>query len=285
VNETTDAAPVPRVEDALEELELRLLLEALAERYGYDLRGYVRRAILRRVHRRMVDEGCTTISGLTERVLHDPGVLERLLLDMSHCASSMFSDPPFFAALRAMVFPRLRTYPFVRVWDAGCSSGEEAFSLAILLREEGLDDRARLYATDINDAVVRKAREGVFPRERVDQYAHQYRAAGGRDAFSDYYEPAGTHIRFDPSLVEKSVFSRHNLVVDGPFNEFHLIVCRNVLTEFDADLRVRVHDLLYDSLARFGILALGGGESIGFTPHTDGYEELDPMQGIYRKVA
>jgi chemotaxis protein methyltransferase CheR len=284
VNETTGAATT-KVEDALEELELRLLLEALAERYGYDLSGYVRSSIMRRVHRRMIEEGCSTISGLTERVLHDPGVLERLLLDMSDCATSMFCDPPFFGALRSKVFPRLRTYPFVRVWDAGCSSGEEAFSLAILLREEGLDDRARLYATDINDAVVRKAREGVFPRERVDQYAQQYRAAGGRDAFSDYYEPDGTGVRFDPSLVEKSVFSRHNLVVDGPFNEFHLIVCRNVLTEFDADLRDRVHDLLYESLARFGILALGGGESVGFTPHTDGYEELDPVQGIYRKIA
>lgn len=282
MNEATDAS-VPG--DDLEELELRLLLEALAERYGYDLTGYVRASIHRRVRHRMVEEGCATISGLTERVLHDPAVLERLLVDMSDCASSMFADTAFYAALRSLVLPRLRTYPFVRVWDAGCSSGEEPFSLAILLREEDLEHRSRLYATDINNAVVERAREGVFPRELVTQYAGQYRAAGGRGAFSDYYEPQGTAVRFDPSLVEKAVFSRHNLVVDGPFNEFHLIVCRNVLSEFDADLQRRVHDLFYDSLARFGFIALGAGEVLGGTPHTAAYEELDPTQGIYRKIA
>jgi chemotaxis protein methyltransferase CheR len=271
--------------DDLEELELRLLLQALAERYGYDLTGYVRASIHQRIRHRMVEEGCSTISGLTERVLHDPAVLERLLLDMSHCASSMFGDTAFYGALRRLVMPRLRTYPFVRVWDAGCSSGEEPFSLAILMREEGLEGRSRLYATDINDAVVERAREGVFPRELVGQYAGQYREAGGRGAFSDYYENVGTAVRFDPSLVEKAVFSRHNLVVDGPFNEFHLIVCRNVLSEFDAELRARVHDLFAQSLARFGFLALGAGQGIGSEAHAAAYEALDAGQGIYRKVA
>jgi len=159
-----------------------------------------------------------------------------------------------------------------------------AFSLAILMREEGLEGRSRLYATDINNAVVERAREGVFPRELVGQYAGQYREAGGRGAFSDYYEALGKAVRFDPTLVEKAVFSRHNLVVDGPFNEFHLIVCRNVLSEFDADLQRRVHDLFCQSLARFGFLALGAGEGIGSGPHAAAYEELDGSQGIYRKV-
>jgi chemotaxis protein methyltransferase CheR len=271
--------------DDLEDLELRLLLQALAERYGYDLTGYVRSSIHQRVCHRVVEEGCSTISGLTERVLHDPAVLERLLLDMSHCVSSMFGEAPFYAALRNLVLPLLRTYPFVRVWDAGCSSGEEPFSLAILMREEGLEGRSRLYATDINNAVVQRAREGVFPRELVGQYAGQYRDAGGRAAFADYYENMGTAVRFDPTLVEKAVFSRHNLVVDGPFNEFHLIVCRNVLSEFDADLQARVHELFAQSLARSGFLALGAGEAIASPAHAGAYEALDASQGIYRKVS
>ena len=270
--------------DAVQDLELRLLLEGIYQQYGYDFRGYARSSIRRRVWRRIAEENLQTISGLQERILHDPGCMERLLLDLSVNVTSMFRDPTFFRALREKVVPVLRTYPFVRVWNAGCSSGEETMSLAILLSEEGLADRMRIYATDINGEVLERARSRVFPLERMREYTSNYISAGGRAAFSDYYKTYGDVVQFAPELTDGIVFAQHNLVSDSDFNEFHLIVCRNVMIYFDRPLQDRVTGLLHRSLVRFGVLALGQKESMRFTSHAADFEELDAREKIYRRV-
>ena len=280
------ALPVgPARRPATEQLELRLLLEAIYEQYGYDFREYARSSLTRRVWRRVLEEGVATISGLQERVLHDPACLERLVHDLSINVTTMFRDPSFFAALRTRVVPLLRTYPFIRVWNPGCSTGEETYSLAILLAEEGLGERTRIYATDVNAAVLQQARDGMFPLEKMREYTEQYIQAGGKAAFSDYYKVFGERARFDPSLVDNVVFAQHNLVSDAAFNEFHLIVCRNVMIYFDRSLQDKVHGLFVHSLARFGVLALGHKESIRFTEHASAYEELDGPEKIYRRVS
>jgi chemotaxis protein methyltransferase CheR len=210
--------------------------------------------------------------------------MERLLLDLSINVTSMFRDPTFFQALRQKVVPLLRTYPFMRIWNAGCSTGEETFSLAILLREEGLYDRARIYATDINDSVVERARAGSFPLEKMRDYTENYIRAGGTEAFSTYYTTDGNTARFKPELLEQVVFAQHNLVSDAPFNEFNMIVCRNVMIYFGKTLQDRVHELFYESLDPFGILALGHKESIKFTKYEERYEALDAPEKLYRKM-
>lgn len=270
--------------DAVEDLELRLLLEGIFQRYGYDFREYARSSIRRRVWRRVTEEGLETISGLQERLLHDPACMDRLLLDLSVSVTGMFRDPTFFAALRRTVVPILRTYPFVRVWNAGCSSGEETMSLAILLREEGFGDRVRIYATDINTEVIERAQRGVFPLERMREYTSNYIASGGRGEFSGYYKIVGDMVRFAPDLADNIVFAQHNLVSDADFNEFHLILCRNVMIYFDRHLQDRVVGLLHRSLIRFGVLALGQKESLRFNTHSAAFEELDPKEKIYRRI-
>jgi chemotaxis protein methyltransferase CheR len=271
--------------ERLDDIELHLLLEGMYQHYGYDFRGYARGSIKRRIWRRVLDEGLQTISALQERVLHDPDCMQRLLLDLSISVTSMFRDPSFYAALRQRVVPLMRTYPFIRVWNAGCSTGEETYSVAIVLREEGLADRTRIYATDINDVVLDQARKGLFPLDKMREYTQHYIEAGGRSSFSDYYKVYGDKVRFDPSLVDSVVFAQHNLVSDGSFNEFNLIVCRNVMIYFDRSLQDKVHDLFYESLVRFGVLALGHKESIRFTPHAQSYEELDEHEKLYRRTA
>ncbi|MEO7837585.1 MAG: protein-glutamate O-methyltransferase CheR [Acidimicrobiales bacterium] len=268
----------------LEDLELKLLLDGLFHHYGYDFREYARASIKRRIWRRMVEEGLATVSGLQERVLHDPACMDRLLLDLSINVTSMFRDPTFYGAVREKIVPLLRTYPFIRIWNPGCSTGEETYSLAILLREEGLESRTRIYATDINGVVVQRAKEGIFPLERMREFTQNYLRYRGRCSFSDYYEVYGDRARFDASLLENAVFAQHNLVSDASFNEFNLIVCRNVMIYFDRTLQDKVHDLFYRSVARSGILALGHKESIRFTSHADAYEEIDAQEKLYRRI-
>jgi chemotaxis protein methyltransferase CheR len=269
----------------LEQIEISLLLEAIYRRYGFDFRQYAPASLKRRVWRRVDGEELSTVAGLIEKVLHDPAVMERLLLDLSINVTAMFRDPEFFLALREVVVPQLRTYPFTRVWNAGCSTGEETYSLAILLEEEGLYERSRLYATDINAAVVDRARTGVFPLEKMQDYTQNYIRAGGRRAFSEYYLAGYDGAQFRRSLLENVVFAQHNLVQDSAFNEFNVIVCRNVMIYFDKSLQDHVHRLFYESLAMFGVLALGQKEAITFSPFADRYEELAPGQRVYRKVA
>jgi chemotaxis protein methyltransferase CheR len=273
-----------RASDDLERIEIQVLLEAIYQHYGFDFRGYAPGSLKRRLWRRAYAEKVETMSALQDRVLHDPAVMERLLLDLSINVTSMFRDPSFFHAMREKVVPHLRTYPFIRIWNAGCSTGEETFSLAILLREEGLYDRARIYATDINDKVLERARAGEFPLEKMRDYTENYIRAGGTESFSSYYSAEGNVARFDSELMRQVVFAQHNLVSDAPFNEFNLIVCRNVMIYFGKALQDRVHGLFYDSLEPFGILALGHKESIKFSRHEDRYEALDAPEKLYRKM-
>jgi chemotaxis protein methyltransferase CheR len=271
------------LDDDPERIEVDLLLEAVYRRYSYDFRGYARASLRRRLWRRAHDERVRTLSGLQERVLHDPLVMERLLRDLSINVTEMFRDPSFYRALRERVFPLLRTHPFIRVWNAGCSTGEEIYSLAIALREDGLLERTRIYATDINDAALQRAGAGAFPLERMQRYTENYLQAGGTEAFSSYYAADGDSARFDPSLVEGIVLAQHNLVTDGSFNEFHLIVCRNVMIYFGRDLQEEVLQLFGDSMVRFGILALGRKESIRRSRHAAEYEALDEVEKIFRR--
>jgi chemotaxis protein methyltransferase CheR len=275
----------PAARDDLEEIELALLLEGVFRKYGFDFREYAAASLRRRVWRRVHAEGLTTISELQARLLHDPACMERLLLDLSINVTAMFRDPSFYNAFRAKVVPQLRTYPFTRIWVAGCSTGEEVYSLAILLREEGLYDRARIYATDINESVLDHARTGVFPLEKMREYTQNYIKAGGKRAFSEYYLAKYDGAQFQRSLTDNVVFAQHNLVSDRSFNEFNVIVCRNVMIYFDRALQDRVHELFYESLVTFGVLGLGHKESVRFSPHAADFEELDPAEKLYRKVA
>ena len=270
--------------DERENLEIDLLLNGIYRQYGYDFREYARGSIKRRIWRRIYAEKVGTISGLQEKVLHDPAVMERLLLDLSINVTSMFRDPNFFLSFRQKVIPLLRTYPYIRIWNAGCSTGEETFSMAILLQEEGLYDKARIYATDINESVLDLAQTGVFPLEKMRDYTENYIRAGGAKAFSEYYVADEEGARFNQSLLDNVVFAQHNLVSDKSFNEFNVILCRNVMIYFDKPLQDHVHDLFFNSLAMFGVLALGIKESIRFTVHESCYEELDPQEKIYRRV-
>jgi chemotaxis protein methyltransferase CheR len=268
-----------------EALELQLLLQGIYQQYGFDFREYATASLKRRVWRRAHAEGLQTIAGLIERVLHDPEVMERLLLDLSINVTAMFRDPTFYAAFREKVVPILRTYPFTRIWVAGCSTGEEVYSLAILLTEEELYDRARIYATDINELVLEQARAGVFPLDKMREYTENYIRAGGRRSFSEYYLARYEGALFERSLSENVVWAPHNLVQDSSFNTFNVILCRNVMIYFDRSLQNRVHSLFYESLERFGILALGHKESIRFTDVQDSYEELDAQEKLYRRTA
>jgi chemotaxis protein methyltransferase CheR len=269
----------------LERIELGLLLEGIYQHYGFDFRGYAWASLKRRLWRRAHAEGVGSLSALQDRVLHDPRAMERLLADLSINVTSMFRDPSFFLAFRERVVPLLHTYPFMRIWNAGCSTGEETYSLAIVLREEGLYDRARIYATDLNDTVLDHAKAGSFPLGRMRDYTENYIRAGGKESFSVYYEADGDRARFDPGLLDQVVFAQHNLVSDGAFNHFNVIVCRNVMIYFGKSLQNRVHEVFYESLEPFGVLALGHKESIRFTGHERSYEELDSSEKLYRKVS
>ena len=268
----------------LERIEIELLLEGIYRNYGFDFRSYAYASIRRRLWKRIEAEGLDTVSALQARVLHEPEMMERLLLDLSINVTAMFRDPSFYRAFRERVVPMLRTYPFIRLWHAGCATGEEVFSMAILLQEEGLYERCRIYATDINEVVLQKAKEGIFPLDRMQEYTENYITAGGKRAFSDYYLAKYGGALFSDSLTKNVVFSQHNLVTDRSFAEFNVILCRNVLIYFDKTLQARVHDLFYDSLAKFGILVLGSKESLRFSPHEESYEQINGPEKIFRKA-
>ena len=268
----------------LERIEIELLLEGIHRHYGFDFRQYAPASLRRRLRRRMDGEKVETISALQNLLLHDPAVMERLLLDLSINVTAMFRDPTFFLAMREKVVPLLRTYPFSRLWVAGCSTGEEVYSLAILLAEEGLTERVRIYATDINAAVLEQAKLGVFPLDKMQEYTQNYIRAGGARSFSEYYVARYDGARFARELADGVVFAQHNLVSDAAFNEFNVVTCRNVMIYFAQPLQERVHRLFYESLAMFGVLALGQKETIRFSPHEGSFEELDADERLFRKV-
>jgi chemotaxis protein methyltransferase CheR len=278
-----DEAPTS-VDPELEQLEIELLLEAVYRRYGFDFRQYAQASLKRRLWRRAYAERVGSISELQAALLHDPQSMERLLLDLSINVTSMFRDPTFYLAFREKVVPHLHTYPFTRIWCAGCSTGEEVYSLAIVLQEEGLYERTRIYATDINETVLATAKAGIFPLDKMQQYTQNYIRGGGKHDFSRYYLAAYEAAQFSKTLTENVVFAQHNLAMDRAFNQFNVIVCRNVMIYFDKPLQDRVHALFYESLERLGVLALGHKETLAFTPLADRYEELDPAERIYRKT-
>jgi chemotaxis protein methyltransferase CheR len=281
--EPARAAARAPASEGLEDLEIRLLLEGVWSCYGYDFRDYALTSIRRRVRFFMEEEGLSTVTSVQDRVLHDPLALRRFLRALSVNVTAMFRDPSFYRALREVVVPVMRTYPAVRIWHAGCATGEEVYSVAILLREEGLYDRCRLYATDINDAVLRQAQRGELPLSSMRENTRHYIEAGGGHGFARWYKTRDDRAVLDPELRRNIVFAQHNLASDGSFNDFHLVVCRNVLIYFNRALQDRVHRLLYDSLVRFGFLGLGLKETMRFTPHEGHYEELP--ERLYRKVA
>ncbi|HEX8088639.1 MAG TPA: protein-glutamate O-methyltransferase CheR [Blastocatellia bacterium] len=269
----------------LEALEIKLLLDGVYLHYGYDFREYAPASLKRRIWDVVRSEKLRSISRLQDKVLHDPACFERFIVALTVNVTAMFRDPSFYSAFRAKVVPLLKTYPFVRIWHAGCSTGEEVYSMAIVLTEEGIYDRCRIYATDLNESVLRKAKAGIYPLQFMQGYINNYARAGGKNSFSEYYTANYDSAIFRSSLRENVVFSQHNLVTDRSFNEFNVILCRNVLIYFNQSLQDRVHNLLYESLGMFGVLGLGQKETISYTPHEKHYEVLEEGEKLYRRIA
>lgn len=271
------------VRDSVEDLEIDLLLEALFQRYHYDFRNYARASIKRRLTQARDQLGFASVSAMQERLLHDPAMLGRLLGYLTVQVSEMFRDPGYFRALREKVAPHLRTYPSLKVWVAGCSHGEELYSLAILFREEGLEERTIFYATDINPTALRAAEAGVYPQEQIRKFTANHQKSGGRSSLSDYYTADYGRAIFDKSLRSRVVFSDHSLVTDAVFGEMHLISCRNVLIYFDRALQDRAIGLFRDSLARKGFLGLGSKESLRFSAHAGAFADFVRDEKIYQR--
>lgn len=269
----------------LEEIEIQLLLEGVYRYYGFDFRNYAIASLKRRIWNTIRAEKLNSVSGLQEKVLHDPDCMTRFVLGLSVNVTAMFRDPSFYVAFRNKAIPLLRTYPFIRIWHAGCSTGEEVYSMAILLFEEGLYHRCRIYATDMNEVVLRQAKAGIFPLHLMQEYTQLYLQAGGKESFSQYYSAAYDGAIFRSFLKENIVFSTHNLVTDASFNEFNVILCRNVLIYFNQLLQAQVYKLLYESLRMFGILGLGRQETLKMTPYEHCYEELEGQEKLYRRIA
>jgi chemotaxis protein methyltransferase CheR len=266
------------------EIELRLLVEAIYQRFGHDFRDYSLASLKRRVLYAQREMGARTLSALQERILHDPAAFEQMLQYLTVPVSEMFRDPPYFLALRQHVLPVLQTYPSVKVWIAGCSTGEEAYSMAILLLEENLLDRAILYATDINHASLEKARQGIFAMDHMRDFTRNYQQAGGRRSFADYYTAAYGGALFDKRLREAITFADHSLATDNVFAETHLISCRNVLIYFNRRLQDRALGLFHESLAHRGFLGLGTKESLDFSAYAQRFEPVSRPQRIFRKL-
>lgn len=270
--------------DRIEDIELRLLLEAIYQKYHYDFRNYSLASIKRRVVRAQQRFSCATLSMLQERILHEPGILPELLSCLTVQVSELFRDPAYFKSLREEVIPHLRTYPSLKVWVAGCSAGEEVYSLAILFREEGLEDRTMIYGTDISPEALRKAEAGVYELERIPQFTENHRQSGGKTSLSNYYTAAYGAAVLDKSLRRRAVFSDHSLVTDEVFAEVQLVSCRNVLIYFNRDLQDRAISLFRNSLVRKGFLGLGARENLRFSRHAADFREFVRETRLYQKA-
>jgi chemotaxis protein methyltransferase CheR len=268
----------------LEHLELELLLTGVARRYGYDFRDYARPALLRRLRLAQRREGAKTLTGLLDRVLHDAAAMARVVEIVAVHTTAMFRDAEFHAALRSEVVPLLRTYPFVRIWYAGCGTGEDVYGLAIVLHEEGLLDRCRMYATDVSEIALDRARAGRYPLRDLRDWAAAYRRAGGIGELTAYYTSDDANAVMRPSLRDNVLFSHHNLATDGAFQEFQLVLCRNVLSHYDAPLRNRALSLLSGSLSRFGVLGLGPKETLQGSPVEERFHEVLPGVRLFRRL-
>jgi chemotaxis protein methyltransferase CheR len=272
----------PTSPDVLQ-IEVSLLLEALHQRYGYDFREYARETVTRRVEQCCTDLALDSVSELTARVLREPATFFRLVGYFSVNVTALFRDPAFYAALRACVLPMLRTWPHVKVWDAGCATGEELYSLAIVLVEHGLHDRSRIYATDISASALDTAKAGVYPTEIVQRGARNYLASGAKHSLSDYFQAGSDAAVMDGRLRKNVTFARHNLAMDRSFGEMQLIVCRNVLIYFNRDLQDQVLTLFWESLDNGGFLCLGNNETLSFTAVADRFDVVDEHARIYKK--
>ena len=266
-----------------QDLELELLLEAICVTYHYDFRGYSRASLKRRLLQACERIGCRTLTSLQEKFLHDPAVFPQLLSYLTVQVSDMFRDPAYFLALRNHVVPHLKTYPSLKVWVAGCSTGEELYSLAILFREEGLERRTMFYATDINTDALAKAKSGVYDAHRIPLFTRNHQLSGATGSLSQYYTAAYDAVRFDRTLCRRTVFSDHSLVTDSVFSEMHLVSCRNVLIYFDRPLQDRAVGLFKDSLVRKAFLGLGARESLRFNAHREAFTEFLPNERLYQK--
>ncbi|MFH2130544.1 MAG: protein-glutamate O-methyltransferase CheR [bacterium] len=266
-----------------EDLEIRLLLEAIYLKYGYDFRRYAKASLKRRVLHRLVTSGLTDVSAMQHRILTDRTFFETLLLDLSINVTEMFRDPSFYKIFRSQVIPVLKTYPFLRIWVAGCATGEEVYSIAIILKEEGFGNRFQIYATDFNEIVLKKARDGIYPIAKMQEYTGNYQKAGGQHAFSDYYTARYDSAIMKQDLKEQVVFSAHNLATDTVFNEMQLISCRNVMIYFEKELQNHVYQLFRESLCQGGFLCLGKKETLQFSQVEADFGEFVRPEIIYRK--
>ncbi|MBI1876791.1 MAG: protein-glutamate O-methyltransferase CheR [Chloroflexi bacterium] len=267
----------------IEKIELHLFLEAMYQCYGYDFRHYAQASVKRRVRHLLAKTGYSRISEMIPPLLYDEIFSQIAIGDFSITVTEMFRDPEFYCSLRQNVAPYLKTYPFIRVWHAGCASGEEAYSLAILLQEEDLYERATIFATDFNDIILEKAKEGIYALNDIRRYTTNYQKAGGIHPFADYYHAQYESAIMNQSLKRNITFINHNLVTDGVFGEMHLIFCRNVLIYFDKMLKNRVLSLFADSLDYGGFLCLGSKETLHFSQVTEQFKVIDERAKIYQK--
>lgn len=272
------------MESAIDDKEYGELLESIRFAYGYDFTEYAEASVKRRMAHFMNNRSIETVHRLGKMLLKDERMFEEFVQELSVTVTEMFRDPGFYKSIRENVVKRLATYPIIKVWIAGCATGEEVYSLAILLKEEGLLDRSIIYATDINQKSLQIAKEGIYPVDRMKQYTQNYLQADGKNEFSQYYMAKYNSVMFDKSLRQNVVFSLHNLVIDQSFNEFQLITCRNVLMYFNRDLQDKVFDLFHESLCDFGFLGLGDKESLLFSAKKNSFEEIDRKEKLYRKI-
>ena len=266
------------------DVELKSLLESIYHQYNYDFRQYALASMKRALVHAMDMMGCATLTTLQEKVLHDPACFYDLLQSLTIPVSEMFRDPTYFLGLREGVMPHLRTYPSLKIWVAGCSTGEEVYSLAILLQEEDLLERSILYATDINQRSLEKAEKGILSLEALNQFTHNYQKSGGKHSLSGYYTDTADVLKFKSSVRKNIVFTDHSLVTDAVFSETHLISCRNVLIYFDRELQNKVFGLFHESLCRKGFLGLGLQETIQFSQYSKYFDAFVKKDRIFQKV-
>jgi chemotaxis protein methyltransferase CheR len=269
---------------ALEDTEVDLLLEGIHRLFGYDFRQYARSTVKRRLTEIMAQQSLGNVSELQGKLLRNSELLNAVVAALSIQVSSLFRDDKFYLAFRRKAIPILRTYPSIRIWHAGCATGEEVYSLAILLTEEGLFNKCQVYATDLNIAALETASRGVYPVANLTKSENSYGATGGSGSLRDYFQIVGNEARVLSNLTDRITFFEHNLVTDASFNEFHVILCRNVLIYFSKPLQDRVHNLLYESLVRLGILGLGSNETLHLTPKEKHFRALDEAGRLYRRI-
>jgi len=264
-------------------IEIRLLLEAILLKYGYNFKDYAPAHTRRRLKNRLEMSGLANYTQMAHKLIYDASFFNTLLMDLSINVTEMFRDPEFYKKIRREIIPRLKTYAHIKLWHAGCSAGQEVYSMAILLEEEGMKQRVQIYATDFNELILARAKQGIYPLDAMKTYTANYLNAGGTGTFSDYYTADDKNVILRQTLKEKTLFSSHNLVTDGVFGEMHLIFCRNVLIYFNRKLQGQVLKLFYDSLIPGGYLCLGSKESIKYTDMADRFEPVCEKLRIFRK--